>query len=252
MPGAAVARAGGHWPHPCAQRFTGGGKDGNALKKTRKVALGGMIAALSLAVMLAAYFPYLTYALPALAGMLSCSLLCRRWGQSGLFPVYVAVGLLSLLMCEKEAAVMFVFLFGPYPVFKGFFDRLRPRVVRVLVKQACFNVVAILAYWLVITVFQIPMDDMGIIGEYGPIVLPAMANVCICAVRLLYDLCGDLVSDSYARQAAARISLREETYAAKMSFGDFLRAARVIPGRLRRGGAGDAGWQPFVGCRLGG
>ena len=157
---------------------------GKALKKTRKVALGGMIAALSLAVMLAAYFPYLTYALPALAGMLLL-VIVQEIGPKWAFMVYVAVGLLSLLMCEKEAAVMFVFLFGPYPVFKGFFDRLRPRVVRVLVKQVCFNVVAILAYWLVITVFQIPMDDMGIIGEYGPIVLLVMANIAF----VLYDYC---------------------------------------------------------------
>ena len=154
------------------------------MKKTSRVALGGMIAALSLAVMLAAYFPYLTYALPALAGMLLL-VIVQEIGVKWAFLVYAAVGLLSLLMCEKEAAVMFVFLFGPYPVFKGFLDRLRPRPVRVIAKQACFNIVAILAYWLVITVFQIPMDDMGLVGEYGPIVLLVMGNIAF----VLYDYC---------------------------------------------------------------
>ena len=156
----------------------------STMKKTRKVALGGIIAALSLSVMLAAYFPYLTYALPALAGMLLL-VVVQEMGAKWAFLVYAAVAMLSLLMCEKEAAVMFVFLFGPYPVFKGFLDRLRPRPVRVLVKQACFNAAAILAYFLVITVFQIPMDDMGLIGEYGPIVLLVMGNIAF----ILYDYC---------------------------------------------------------------
>lgn len=155
-----------------------------SMKKTRKVALGGIIAALSLTVMLMAYFPYLTYALPALAGMLLL-IVVQELGVKWAFLVYAAVALLSLLMCEKEAAVMFVFLFGPYPVFKGILDRFRPRAVRILVKQVCFNVAAILAYLLVVTVFRIPMDDMGLIGEYGPIVLLAMGNVAF----VLYDYC---------------------------------------------------------------
>ena len=154
------------------------------MKKTYKVALGGMIAALSLTVMLAAYFPYLTYALPALAGMFLL-VVVQELGTKWAFLVYVAVGLLSLLLCEKEAAVMFVFLFGPYPVFKGTLERIKPKPLRFFIKQVCFNIVAILAYMLVVFVFQIPMDDMGIIGEYGPWILLAMGNVAF----VLYDYC---------------------------------------------------------------
>lgn len=154
------------------------------MKSTRKVALGGMIAALSLTVMLMAYFPYSTYALSALAGMLLL-IAVQELGVKWAFSVYVVVAILSLLMCEKEASVMFVFIFGPYPVFKGFFDRIRSRVARVLAKQACFNVAAILAYLLVITVFRIPMDDMGLIGQYGPGILLLMGNVAF----LPYDYC---------------------------------------------------------------
>ena len=154
------------------------------MKKTRKVALGGMIAALSLTVMLAAYFPYLTLALPALAGMLLL-IIVQEISVKWAFLVYVAVGLLSLLLCEKEAAVMYVFLFGPYPVFKGFLDRIHPRVVRILVKLVCLNAAAILGYLLVILVFQVPVDQMGLVGEYGPLILLGMLNIAFGP----YDYC---------------------------------------------------------------
>ena len=154
------------------------------MKNTRKVALGGIIAALSLTVMLLAYFPYLTYALPALAGAFLL-IAVQEIGVKWAFLVYAAVALLSMLMCEKEAAVMFTFIFGLYPVFKGMFDRLQPRLVRVLVKQVVFNIAVIVAYLLVVTVFRIPMDDMGLIGQYGPIVLLVMFNIAF----IPYDYC---------------------------------------------------------------
>ncbi len=154
------------------------------MKKTKKVALGGILAALSLCVMLLAYFPYLTYALPALAGAFLL-VAVQELGVKWAFSVYVAVAALSLLMCEKEAAVMFALIFGIYPVFKGMFDRLQPRLVRVLAKQAALNVAAVAAYWLVVSIFRIPMDDLGLIGQYGPWVLLVMFNIAF----LPYDYC---------------------------------------------------------------
>ena len=154
------------------------------MKKTRKIALGGIIAALSLAVMLTAYFPFLTLALPALAGMFLL-VIVQEMGVKWALLVYAAVALLSMLLCEKEAAVMYVFLFGPYPVFKGILDRLRPRVVRILVKFVCLNAAATLGYMLVIWVFQVPVDQMGMVGEYGPLVLLGMLNIAFGP----YDYC---------------------------------------------------------------
>ena len=92
------------------------------MKKSGRVALGGMMASLSLVVMLAAYFPYVTYALPALAG---CFLVIisieinKKWA----FVVYAAVGALSFLVCEKEAAVLYIFFFGYYPILKAVFEQ---------------------------------------------------------------------------------------------------------------------------------
>lgn len=154
------------------------------MKKTRKIALGGIIAALSLAVMLTAYFPFLTLALPALAGMFLL-VIVEEMGVKWALLVYAAVALLSMLLCEKEAAVMYVFLFGLYPVFKGILDRLRPRVVRILVKFVCLNAAAALGYLLVIWVFQVPVDQMGMVGEYGSLVLLGMLNIAFGP----YDYC---------------------------------------------------------------
>ena len=94
------------------------GKD--SFQNTSKTALGGIVAALSVATMfLTAVIPTLTYALPAVAGVLLVVMVIDV-GKKWAFGVYAAVSLLSLLVLpDKEAAVLYVFFFGLYPIFKS-------------------------------------------------------------------------------------------------------------------------------------
>ena len=48
------------------------------MKKSKRIALCGMLSALSLVIMLVAYFPYLTYTLPALAGIMFTDLVHKQ------------------------------------------------------------------------------------------------------------------------------------------------------------------------------
>ena len=65
------------------------------------------MAALAVVIMLTAYFPYLTYAIPAVAGIfvmipaIECG---KKWG----YMTYLVAAAISLVACEMEAKLLFV------------------------------------------------------------------------------------------------------------------------------------------------
>ena len=95
-----------------------------SLKRTGKVALCGVMAALSTVIMLLSYFPYLTYAVPAVAGLLFV-ILSIEVGPKWSFMSYAATAVLVFLLAEQEAKIMFIAFFGYYPIVKGLVESLR-------------------------------------------------------------------------------------------------------------------------------
>ena len=155
------------------------------MKNSSKTAMGGMISALSLVIMLlTAVIPYLEYALPAMSGILLVLMVIeinKKWA----FGVYAAVGILSLLLAtDKEAAVMYVAFFGYYPVIKAVLESKLPRIAEWIVKFLIFNVTMVASYFVLIGVFGISMEDMNELGKYGPLILLALGNV----VFLVFDI----------------------------------------------------------------
>ena len=73
------------------------------MKNSRKLAVCSLISALSLVVMIAAYFPYLTYALPALAGIMLIVLVIEvdmKWAVTAYFAVALQISAMILLVFE--------------------------------------------------------------------------------------------------------------------------------------------------------
>lgn len=152
------------------------------MKNSGKVALGGIVAAIALLVMLVAYFPSLTYAVPALAGAILIIIVIEispKWA----FLVYLVVAFLALLICEKEASILFVSFFGYYPIVKAKLERLHHRIIEWALKFLLFNGAVVLAYFVIIYLFLIPLD-IGFMKEYGLPILLALGNV----VFLIYDI----------------------------------------------------------------
>lgn len=157
----------------------------NNFRHSSKTALGGIVAALSVTMMfLTSVIPTLTYALPAAAGILLVIMVMdvdKKWA----FGVYAAVSILSLLVLpDKEAAVMYVFFFGHYPIFKAIFEAKCKGVLLWILKLLLFNVSVVAAYLVIIYIFQIPLDEMEEYGKWAVVGLLAMGNV----VFVIYDI----------------------------------------------------------------
>ncbi|MBQ7134274.1 MAG: hypothetical protein IJO20_07235 [Ruminococcus sp.] len=156
------------------------------MKTSYKVALGGVIGALSLVLMLlTSLIPFGTFAFPAFAGMLLICVVIEL-GYSWAFIVYTVVSALSLLfLTDKEAALYYVVFLGFYPIIKGLIEKLRKRTPQYIIKYFVFNVCMVLAFYLSIYIFSIPKESFNLFGVYLPWVFLLIGN----AVFIVYDYC---------------------------------------------------------------
>ena len=170
------------------------------MKRSRKVAFCGIISALALVLMLTAYFPYLLFAIPAMAGAL-LMLIVEEVNKKWALGAYAAVALLSLLICEKEASLLFVFFFGVYPIIKSSIEKCRSRVLEYILKYLFFNATILIAYVFIIFVFGISMEVIEGLGAYTYLVLLALGNI----VFIIYDIALSRLITGYIEKLQPRI-----------------------------------------------
>lgn len=170
-----------------------------------KVALGGIISALCLVSMfLTGVIPILSLALPMIAGTLMMIIkveVSTGWS----FLTYTAVSMLSLFVTfDKESSVMFIFLFGLYPILKTFFDKVKLKLVRVLSKLIYYNVSVTIAFQITFKLFGMEelADQMNQYFPHGMLVLLIATN----PVFLMYDYVLNNLIEIYYKKLKPKIS----------------------------------------------
>ncbi len=156
----------------------------NAGKASSKIALCGILTALSVAAMiLAGFMGILTYAAPMIAGGVMI-VPVRQYGKGTAFTMFVAVSLLGVMLIpDKEMALFYMLLFGHYPIIQPLLNGVNKKLPRVLLKALVFNLGAVLSVLLAKLIFAVPLFDSD-----KPIWLLAagylvIANICFA----LYD-----------------------------------------------------------------
>lgn len=168
------------------------------MKNSSKTAMGGMIAALSLVIMLlTAVIPYLQYALPAMSGALLIVMVIEI-SKSWALCSYVAVSILSfLILPNKEAAMVYFAFFGCYPILKPVLEsKIKNNIICWIAKALFFNAAAIAAYSVIIYVFGIPLDETEEFGKWAVPILLGLGNVMF----VLYDICITRLVTIYLRR----------------------------------------------------
>ena len=121
------------------------------MKKTSKIALSAVFAALSVALMaLVSIIPNLELALPAISGLFVAVIVIevdKKWALG----VWAAVSVLSLIVVpNKAAAIIYAVFFGYYPVLKSVLESKTPCAVEYIIKILTFSVVMSLSYFLMV------------------------------------------------------------------------------------------------------
>ena len=141
--------------------------------QSRKAALCGMMAALSVVILcLGGMIPLATFACPMLAMLCLLPAVCE-YGAGTALLLYVAVSILALLLGpDKEIVLLYVFL-GWYP---GIRPRLVviPRPVRWMVKCALFTLAIMAMYALVLHLFRLETVVEEVAGYSTAMVLALM------------------------------------------------------------------------------
>ena len=170
----------------------------NSKKVSYKVSLGGIVAALCLTMMfLTAVFPPLNMTLPLFAGML-ISVVAIEVSPSWAFVTYIVVFILSFFITpDKEAAIFFAALFGYYPVLKDTVDKMRSKLISLIIKLVVFDAAMILIYYLTVFVFGTIdiFEEFGFLGEF---MLPVLF-ITINAIFFLYDYCLTVIKEAYIK-----------------------------------------------------
>lgn len=171
------------------------------MKKSGKIALGGVLSAMAVVIMLVAYFPYFTYAVPALAGIVF-AVISIEIGRKWAFLSYIACAIVTLILCEKESATLFAGFFGYYVILKGVIEQHFKGFLEHFIKQAVFSAAMILCYFVVVYIFGIPFDDDGLLGQFLAPAMLVAGNI----VFYIYDIGVTRVLTAYIIKLHPKIS----------------------------------------------
>lgn len=155
-------------------------------KVSYRVALGGVISSLCIfSMFVAGAVPFLYLTMPMIAGALM-SIIAVEVNRSWAFLTYVSVSLLSIFVTSnKEASLIFILLFGYYPIIKELIDNFKLRFLRVLTKLVIFNIVAVADYYATLYILGITdmTEDFAFFGKMGIYIFWGLCNV----VFFIYD-----------------------------------------------------------------
>ena len=154
-------------------------------RKSRRMALCGMMATLAIVIMLmGGVIPLATFCCPVLASLTLIPVLMES-GKKWTLMAYAATAALGLMLSpDKEAALLFAFL-GYYPALKPALDAIKKRPLRVIAKLGVFNLAA--GAMLLSIAFVLRMDaimaEYAAMGVIGGIAFAVLSNITM----LMYD-----------------------------------------------------------------
>ncbi|MEG1743208.1 MAG: hypothetical protein RR246_03480 [Clostridia bacterium] len=128
--------------------------------KSKSVALGGVLAALAVALMsIGSLIPSLDMSAAFISGFVI--IIARiEINRKTTIGVYAVSGLLSaLLLPNRFTAICFICLGGLYPILKEYIEVVKSRVLQIIIKIAAFNVLYT-AIILLANFLGIPLDDI--------------------------------------------------------------------------------------------
>lgn len=160
------------------------------MNQSGKVALGAMLTALSVVLLIPSALQVLVYALPAIAGMIIMFAVVEM-NKGWAFAVYASTSIIGLLfVANKEAIMLYAAFFGYYPILKAILESRCNKVVEYIVKFASFNISMVGAYLIMIYLFGMPYDElmgidspMGFYAKYAPLIMLGIGNI----VFILFD-----------------------------------------------------------------
>ena len=162
--------------------------------QTVKITFCAIMAALGTVFMLLSYFPYFTYAVPAVSGVLTLVVLIELKDKWPIFT-YLVTSILVFILAEPESKLMYILFFGYYPFLKAIIERINNRVLQYIIKFAIFNAAVVAVYTILSLLFGVSIIEIGRYGIWGAVGVVLLANITF----YLYDIVLVRVANMYLR-----------------------------------------------------
>lgn len=153
------------------------------MKKSTTLAVCSIVTALSVVLMFFGGITFIfAYIMPMLVGMLMI-MLKRTFSTASAWITYTATSVLSfILVADKECMLMYVMLFGFYPIIQSGLNKIKITPLKILVKLIIFNTLLAGAQLILVYVFGIPFLEDGE-GKWLIIVFAILMNIMF----IIYD-----------------------------------------------------------------
>lgn len=151
-------------------------------KETKNITLCASFTALSVVFAFLSYaFPNMSLTILAICGVISAFALCEC-GYKYAALMYVAVSVISAVFVpDKSCVVLYVLLFGHYPIVKTLVERVGKTWLAWIIKLALANLLA----FAVLYVTLVLLDTVGEIVIMGRKYFFLFYNIAV----ILYDIC---------------------------------------------------------------
>jgi hypothetical protein len=150
------------------------------MKKTKTLTVSSLMAALCLVILsLGSLVESLDISLSILAGLV-IMILSAEYADRVAFAVFGVTGILSLLLPVKSAGILFVAIFGWYPIVQKKIHYLKPFWARIVKFLICNTVLALL-----LAMSALIMGKVDAIVVY--LTLIVLANICFYMYDILLD-----------------------------------------------------------------
>lgn len=171
------------------------------LKNSVQLAVCSIITALSTVLLFLGGITFvLAYAMPMLVG-LGMIMIKTTFGARSAWITYIATSLLSfILVTDKECMLMYVMLFGYYPIIKDTIDNIKHKPIIIAVKLIIFNSMLALCQIILFFVFGLPFLEEGE-GKYLIIIFAVLMNFLF----IIYDKMIEAVKKLYKLKFEKRI-----------------------------------------------
>lgn len=153
----------------------------NKNSRTYNIVLGGIIAAMSIVIMLLTIIlPIAEFVFPALSGIL---LVCTVFeiGEKWSYVIFAAVSILSfILLPDKSPALYYILFLGHYPITKSYIERIKSKPIKWTVKLVIFNILAAVTALLVKFILKI--------DTFSQMYMYLLMAVALNAAFIIYDI----------------------------------------------------------------
>lgn len=144
---------------------------------TKCIAFCGILSALAVVVMLITFIPYFMFLAPVVASCI-IAFIYIELGYRYTLLSYGVISVLSLLFSpDKEAAMIFVGVFGLYPIIKILCEnKLKGLLLQILAKLLYLNITLVISYLVIVFIFGIPLEGLEDFGKFTLPILIILAN----------------------------------------------------------------------------